>query len=97
MSLGTIDTQDTRAYLELTTQDSLVTKVVDYINRHNQNSYDYPVPDVIVEPVVKANPSWLSYVKSNTGKGAGFKYDEDDDKEDDTNVDLEADVRKVTA
>ena len=81
MALGTMDTQDTKAYLELTTQDSLVTKVVDYINKHSDNSYDYPVPDVIVEPVTAANPTWAAFVKKSTGKGAGFKYDDEEEGE----------------
>lgn len=37
MSLGTMDTSDSKAYLQLTTRDALVTKVIDFINQHNQN------------------------------------------------------------
>lgn len=94
MSLGTMDTSDSRAYLQLTTRDALVTKVIDYINQHNQNSYDYPVPDVTVEPVTQANPQWVAFVKKSTKQGAGFKYDdkEEGDQAEDTNVDIEKDI-----
>lgn len=72
----------------------MVTKVVDYINQHNENSYDYPVPDVIVEPVQQANPTWVSFVKKSTGKKAGFKYDDPEDGESDPSVDTNVDVDK---
>lgn len=35
ISMGSMDTQDTKVYIQLTTKDSLVTKVIDYINKHN--------------------------------------------------------------
>ena len=35
---------------------------------------------MIVEPVTEANPTWAAFVKKATGKGAGFKYDEEEEE-----------------
>jgi len=60
---GTAHTGDTKVYLEMTTSDEKVPDLIDYINTKNNIKYDYPVPDVIVEPISDGNPEFLAWVK----------------------------------
>ena len=78
--MGSIHTDKSKVELELTTSDARVTELVDFINKNYHPGYDYPVDDITVEPITVANSSFINWVKGQTKKGKGFKYDEDEDK-----------------
>ena len=73
---GTAHTDEGKNYLQLTTSDARVPELINFINTHNNNKYDYPVPDVIVEPVQDGNEEFLAWVGRATKEGSGFDYDE---------------------
>ena len=51
LMFGTIHTDESRVYLQLTTSDERVPQLIDFVNNNNPNDYDYPISDVVVEPI----------------------------------------------
>ena len=49
----------------MTTTDEKVPNLIKFINRQTNLNYDYPVPDVIVEPVQAGNSEFLAWVKKS--------------------------------
>ena len=49
--------------MEMTTDTDKVTKLIDYTNHHPPSPYDYPVPDILVQPVKGGNKDYLKWVK----------------------------------
>ena len=62
------------------TQQNRIAELINTVNTHAPNKYDYPVQDIMVEPINKANESYIKWVKEQTATGAGFKYSDDQDK-----------------
>ena len=75
---GTAHTDNSKVYLQLTTSDGRVPELVDFLNTGTNLNYDYPVPDVIVEPVQEGNMEFISWVQKQTEEGKGFDYDDVD-------------------
>lgn len=55
----------------MTTGDSRLVELIDYINNENPTSYDYPVPNTIVLPVQTSNDKYVAWVKSQVSTEAG--------------------------
>ena len=59
----------------MTTAESRLVELIDYINNENPTHYDYPVPNTIVLPVSNSNEKYVSWVKTQVGSEAGkIKY-----------------------
>ena len=58
-----MSTEKGRDKLELTTTGDKVAELIDYINKNNPTTYDYPVPDVVAIPVETGNSKYISWVK----------------------------------
>lgn len=50
--------------------------MVDFINKNTPDTYDYPVTDVVVEPIAEGDAKFVQWVKDQTAEGKGFKYSE---------------------
>lgn len=48
----------------MTTAESRLLELIDYINNENPTHYDYPVPNTIVLPVSTSNDKYVAWVKS---------------------------------
>jgi len=48
----------------MTTAESRLVELIDYINNENPTHYDYPVPNTIVLPVATSNDKYVKWVKS---------------------------------
>jgi len=67
--------------------------LIDYINLHNPNPYDYPVPNMIAMGIKDGNTAYLTSITADLSKGKNLKMDEDDDH---TNViDLQMEEKKT--
>ena len=51
LMFGTIHTDQQKVYLQLTTTDERVPELIDFVNNNNPSEYDYPMPDIVVEPI----------------------------------------------
>ena len=60
---GTAHTEKERVRLVLTTADDRVPELVDFVNQNSPSLYDYPVPDVITEPVQSGDEDYIKWVK----------------------------------
>ena len=85
LKMGRTATQSEKFELSMVTTDKRLSSVIDFINKHGPTDYDYPVADIMVEPVTKSDTKYTKWVKYQTREGAGFKYS---DKE--TDVDPNA-------
>ena len=60
----------------MTTGESRLVELIDYINNENPTHYDYPVPNTIVLPVATSNDKYVAWVKKQVATDAGkIKYD----------------------
>ena len=60
----------------MTTAESRLVELIDYINNENPTHYDYPVPNTIVLPVATSNDKYVAWVKTQTSTDAGkIKYE----------------------
>ena len=55
----------------MTTADSRLTELINYINNENPTHYDYPVPNTTVLAVENANEGYVNWVKTQTTSDAG--------------------------
>ena len=69
--------------------------LINTINTHNPNKYDYPVANIMVEPINKANESFIKWVKAQTASGKGFKYSDDLDEEPENSEGLQTEDSSV--
>jgi len=47
----------------MTTGESRLVELIDYINNENPTHYDYPVPNTVVLPVSNSNDKYVAWVK----------------------------------
>ena len=66
------------------TQDACINNEVDrndvinFLNAERPSKFMYPVSDIQVEPISAATAGYVSWVKKQTGKDAGFELDEEE-------------------
>ena len=65
---GQIQKEVEKLSILMTTTDDRVDKLVNFINEHSPNEYDYPVHDVAVEPVSEGDPQFVAWLKKQTKK-----------------------------
>jgi uncharacterized protein involved in tolerance to divalent cations len=61
LKFGRKHTETTRYRLEMVVPDSKVKNLIDYTNKNNPTSYDYPVPDVTAIPITTGNQKFLEW------------------------------------
>jgi uncharacterized protein involved in tolerance to divalent cations len=61
----------------MTTGESRLVELIDYINNENPTHHDYPVPNTIVLPVSISNDKYVEWVKKQVSTESGkIKYDD---------------------
>ena len=83
LKFGQIHTESGKYSLELTTPATMAASLIDYIDTHNPNPYDYPVPNMIAQDINSGNPAYIQSIKADINLGKNLKMDEVDDQ---TNV-----------
>jgi uncharacterized protein involved in tolerance to divalent cations len=79
LKFGSIQTDSDKIQLELTTPTEQAGALIDWINMHNPNPYDYPVPNMIAMAIKSGNEAYIKSIKSDLSLGANLKMDEIDD------------------
>ena len=74
LKMGRTATQSDIFELSMVTTDKRLKSVINFINKNGPVDYDYPVADIMVEPVTKSDSKYTKWVKQQTREGAGFKY-----------------------
>jgi uncharacterized protein involved in tolerance to divalent cations len=93
LKFGTLHTESGKITLDLTTPTEQVAPLIEWINNHNPNPYDYPVPNMMAVSIVSGNPAYIASIKSDLSLAANLKMDE---VEDATNViDLQTEESKT--
>lgn len=64
LMFGQIHHDKTKLRVTLTTSDDRVDKLVDYINEHHPNQYDYPSNEIVVEPQSDGSEKYIAWVKA---------------------------------
>lgn len=94
LKFGEIHTDSDKTIVELTTPTDMAGPLIDFINLHNPNPYDYPVPNMIAMAIKDGNTAYLTAMKSDIYLGKDLKMDEDEDH---TNVvDLQINESKTS-
>ena len=79
LKFGRISTEKGRTRLQMTTSETRLAELIDYINDENPTHYDYPVPNTVAVPIRIANPKYIEWVKKQTTSESGkIKYDKDE-------------------
>ena len=79
LMFGSAHTNKDQVRLVLTTSDDRIKELVDFTNQNSPVLYDYPVQDIITEPVNTGDDDYINWVKKQTGKDQSFKYTDDSD------------------
>jgi hypothetical protein len=59
LKFGAIATESDKLQLELTTPTEMAGVLIDWINVHNPNPYDYPVPNMIAMGIKSGNEAYI--------------------------------------
>ena len=59
LKMGTTTIESDRFDLEMTTTDKRLASVINFINKHGPTDYDYPVADIMVEPVTVGDKEYI--------------------------------------
>lgn len=79
LKFGEIHTESDKVALELTTPTGQAGALIDFINLHNPNPYDYPVPNMMAMAVHDGNTPYVTSINADLTAGANLKMDEIDD------------------
>ena len=79
LKFGEIHTESDKMAIELTTPTGQAGPLIDFINKHNPNPYDYPVPNMMASAIKDGNTAYLTGIKSELHLGKALKMDEEED------------------
>lgn len=79
LKFGEMHEETKRVYVEITTTQDKIATLLDYINAHPENSYDYPVPDLTVLAIKDGSRPYVEWALGAVEEGKKIKLDEEID------------------
>jgi len=63
LMFGQMHKDSEKLRVQTVTSDDRVEKLIDYLNSNSPDQYDYPVHDIIVEPISTGNAEYIKWIK----------------------------------
>jgi len=77
LKFGEMHEESNRIYIEMTTTQDKVSSLVDWINKHPEWAYDYPVPDLTVLAIKDGSRPYVEWALSAVEDGKKIKLTEE--------------------
>jgi uncharacterized protein involved in tolerance to divalent cations len=77
LKFGEMHEESNRIYIEMTTTQDKVSSLLDWINKHPEWAYDYPVPDLTVLAIKDGSRPYVEWALSAVEDGKKIKLTEE--------------------